>query len=118
MGVFLNFLGLIMKFYSLILILCMTCLTNGREIYECNKPNVIALTFDDGPRWDYENILDILRLNNIKATFFNLGELLNNDISLTQRAYREGHNIASHSWSHPSLVQLNEDGKLFSLNNY
>ena len=61
----------------------------------------------------YINILDILRLNNIKATFFNIGELLNNDADLTRRAYREGHNIGSHSWTHSSLPNLSADGNSF-----
>lgn len=78
------------------------------KIIECKQPNVIALTFDDGPRWDFENILDILRLNNIKATFFVLGKLLNEEKSLVQLAFKEGHNIGSHTWSHPNLTKLNE----------
>lgn len=80
-------------------------------IERCVVPNTVALTFDDGPREDYENILNILEQNNVKATFFVLGSLLQNNFGLTQRAAREGHTIASHSYSHPYLTGLNSDGK-------
>lgn len=81
----------------------------GGAIESCTKSRALALTFDDGPRWDYENILNILKRNNVKATFFVLGELLSGNFALTQRAFREGHTIASHSYSHPSLTSLGED---------
>jgi peptidoglycan/xylan/chitin deacetylase (PgdA/CDA1 family) len=71
---------------------------------------LIALTFDDGPSWDYVNILDILKRNSIKATFFVLGKLLSGNAALSRRAIQEGHNIASHSYSHISLPGLGSEG--------
>lgn len=83
-------------------------------IERCVVPNTVALTFDDGPREDFENILNILKQNNVKATFFVLGSLLENNFGLTQRAAREGHIIASHSYSHPYLTGLSSDGNYIS----
>lgn len=83
--------------------------TDG-AIETCTGYRKLALTFDDGPRYDYENILNILKQNNVKATFFVLGELLDGNFELTKRAAREGHTISSHSYSHPSLTDLGDDG--------
>ncbi|MEB3282653.1 MAG: polysaccharide deacetylase family protein [Lyngbya sp.] len=62
---------------------------------------VIALTFDDGP-WPTttEQILDILRENNIKATFFWVGQALNNFKEIGQKVAADGHVIANHTWNH------------------
>lgn len=62
---------------------------------------VIYLTFDDGP--DPENtpiILDILKENNIKATFFVLGTEVNKYPDILKRIYNEGHAIGNHSYNH------------------
>ena len=67
----------------------------------------IALTFDDGPNDLYTaQILDILRYYRIKATFFCLGRQVQKYPALVQRAYREGHLIANHTWGHPLLPNL------------
>lgn len=61
---------------------------------------IIYLTFDDGPsRSITPKILDILKEENVKATFF----VIHHDKSLNQyikRAYEEGHTIALHSYTH------------------
>lgn len=65
-----------------------------------NKDGVIYLTFDDGPSLDITpKILDILKEENIKATFF----VLNYDQSketLIKRIVQEGHTIGIHGYSH------------------
>jgi len=62
---------------------------------------IVALTFDDGPNEPYTSqILDILKDNNIKATFFVLGENVNYYPDIAQRIVNEGHVIANHSYSH------------------
>lgn len=62
---------------------------------------VIALTFDDGP-WPKSTaqILDILKANNIKATFFEIGQNLKNYPELGKRVVAEGHVIGNHTWHH------------------
>lgn len=69
------------------------------------KPNpsdkIIALTFDDGPWPKYtEQILDILKANNIKGTFFVIGRNMKNFPDIGKRIVAEGHTIANHTWHH------------------
>src|SRR4051794_4812186 len=62
----------------------------------------IAMTFDDGPSEKLTpKLLDLLAARHIKATFFVLGECVAEHGDILQRAAREGHEIANHSWSHP-----------------
>jgi peptidoglycan-N-acetylglucosamine deacetylase len=62
---------------------------------------VIALTFDDGP-WPgtTRQVLDILKSNNIKGTFFVVGQNLKNYPELGKEIVGEGHVIANHTWHH------------------
>jgi peptidoglycan-N-acetylglucosamine deacetylase len=69
------------------------------------KPNqnhkIIALTFDDGPWPKYtEQILDILKENNIKGTFFVIGRNMKNFPEIGKRIVADGHTIANHTWHH------------------
>lgn len=59
---------------------------------------VVYLTFDDGPSANTEQILDILKQYNIKATFFVIGNAKNKE--LYKRIVREGHSIGNHTFSH------------------
>jgi chitin deacetylase len=62
---------------------------------------VIALTFDDGPWPTYTGeVLDILKANNIKGTFFVVGQNLKSFPDLGKRVVAEGHIIANHTWHH------------------
>ncbi|MBR3133255.1 MAG: polysaccharide deacetylase [Clostridia bacterium] len=61
----------------------------------------IFLTFDDGPSTNITpRILDILKENDVKATFFVLGSRVDLNPEITKRAYDEGHFIANHGYSH------------------
>lgn len=64
---------------------------------------VIALTFDDGP-WSNQTgaVLDILAQNGAKATFFTVGNRIeqNNGAQYVQRAASEGHQICTHTYDH------------------
>ncbi len=62
---------------------------------------VVALTFDDGP-WPKSTpaVLDILKKNNIKATFFVIGQMLKDRPELGKRIVAEGHIIGNHTWHH------------------
>ncbi|MCL2926498.1 MAG: polysaccharide deacetylase family protein [Trichodesmium sp. MAG_R01] len=67
-----------------------------------NKQKVIALTFDDGPwKKTTEQILDILKTHNIKATFFVVGQYLNEHQEIGKKIVEAGHVIANHTWNHP-----------------
>lgn len=86
----------------------------------CTKPGVIALTFDDGPSVLTSSLLDYLKTVGIKATFFlngldwkasTYGLPLPGIYALAdvvKRAYAEGHQICSHTWSHTDMLTVNQ----------
>ena len=73
-------------------------------------PKLAALTFDDGPHPVYtELLLDGLKERGAQATFFFLGQCAESNPELVRRAYEEGHEIGSHTWSHPNLKKLSDE---------
>jgi peptidoglycan/xylan/chitin deacetylase (PgdA/CDA1 family) len=69
------------------------------------------MTFDDGPSATLTpKLLDLLAAHHIKATFFVIGENVAQHPDIVARAAREGHEIANHSWSHPNLAKLSDEG--------
>lgn len=71
------------------------------NLIPAGQEKVIALTFDDGP-WhrNTTEILDILKKNNIKATFFWVGSALKDNPQIGKRVVEEGHAIGNHTWHH------------------
>ncbi len=70
------------------------------NLYNGNE-KVAYLTFDDGPSKSVTPlILDLLKQENIKATFFVLGSRVKSYPNLVKREYDEGHFIANHGYSH------------------
>jgi len=70
------------------------------------RPKEVVLTFDDGPIPPYsDRVLDILAAECVKATFFMVGRMARAFPDRVQRAYREGHTIATHSQNHPRMFQ-------------
>jgi uncharacterized protein (TIRG00374 family) len=66
---------------------------------------VVALTFDDGPSADTTpRILDALRNAGMRATFFVLGKHAEEHPELVERMVRDGHEVASHGYTHGLLV--------------
>ncbi|MEH2054366.1 polysaccharide deacetylase family protein [Nostoc sp.] len=62
---------------------------------------VIALTFDDGPGpKNTAQILEILKKNNIKATFFMIGEMVKYFPQVAKQVAADGHVIGNHTWHH------------------
>lgn len=67
----------------------------------------ISLTFDCA--WgaeDMPKILDTLKANNVKATFFVLGEWVDKFPDVIKRMAEEGHDVANHSDTHPHIASL------------
>jgi peptidoglycan-N-acetylglucosamine deacetylase len=79
---------------------------------QCNVDGpYIAITFDDGPHGtNTPRLLDMLKQRKIKATFFVVGQCVQEYPAITKRIFAEGHEIASHSWSHPLLTKMSEGG--------
>lgn len=70
----------------------------------------IALTFDDGPDPTYTpQVLSILEQYNVHATFFCVGDHVQDSPALVQQEYAAGHIVANHSWNHPDLTTLPAD---------
>jgi len=60
----------------------------------------VYLTFDDGPTIVTDVLLDVLKTENVRATFFIVGkEIVGNELIL-KRIYNEGHGIGLHTYSH------------------
>ena len=71
------------------------------------------MSFDDGPTLRATpRVLDILKEENVKATFFVIGKYVKNHPDLVKRAYEEGHFIANHGYDH-SNKKLYESEKSF-----
>lgn len=70
------------------------------KIYTSNE-KVAFLTFDDGPtKIATPKILDILKENDVKASFFVIGYRVKEFPDIVKKAYEEGHFIANHGYSH------------------
>jgi peptidoglycan-N-acetylglucosamine deacetylase len=67
----------------------------------------VVLTFDDGP-WPAttERVLDALKAECVRATFFLIGRNALTRPALAQRELAEGHTVAYHSFSHPMLDHM------------
>lgn len=73
-----------------------------RQVATNPGEKLVALTFDDGPWENYtEQVLNILRQNNIKATFFWIGLHIQKHPELARKVAAEGHAIGNHTWTHP-----------------
>lgn len=66
-----------------------------------NDEKKIFLTFDDGPIPEVTPwVLDVLKLHNIKATFFCIGDNVRKHPEVFKQIVSEGHQIANHSFNH------------------
>lgn len=66
-----------------------------------NTENVIYLTFDDGPTPETtEWILDLLNKENIKATFFCIGNNIKKHPEIFNKVIKEGHSVGNHTFNH------------------
>jgi len=82
------------------------------------KEKQVFLTFDDGPSSNVTpKILDVLKKEDIKATFFVLGTMVKSNPEVLKREKEEGHYIANHGYSHIySKIYANEKNPLAEYN--
>jgi peptidoglycan-N-acetylglucosamine deacetylase len=72
---------------------------------------IVRLTFDDGPvRANTPRVLKVLSNYRVKATFFVIGQKARRHPRLVKRAYREGHSVQNHTYTHPDLTTLGPVG--------
>jgi len=61
----------------------------------------VAITFDDGPHPEFTpKVLDLLKANNVKGTFFCIGKHIESYPELFKRIISEGHTIGNHTFNH------------------
>lgn len=95
----------------IIRVLSLDCKGAGEGIANCpvyttGEPDghYIALTFDDGPHpTKTSEILDILEENDVKATFFVVGENASQNEDVVERIIEDGHEIGNHTFFHKYL---------------
>jgi peptidoglycan/xylan/chitin deacetylase (PgdA/CDA1 family) len=80
-------------------------------------PREVVLTFDDGPLpGTTERILDTLKAECVRATFFLLGRMSAKSPGLARRELAEGHTVGHHSYSHPLLGHMRPDKAMADVN--
>ena len=77
----------------------------GGLTYQVETENkVIALTFDDGPTMNVDQILPLLDEYNAKATFFLIGNDIEKHPEEAKKLIESGHQIGNHTYSHKRMV--------------
>ncbi|KAL2917792.1 chitin deacetylase [Polyrhizophydium stewartii] len=79
------------------------------DIVRCRDNADYALTYDDGPSKFTPSVLSRLAKSSLKATFFVVGSQVLQNPDILLNAYRAGHEIAIHTWSHPHLPSLTSE---------
>ena len=65
----------------------------------------LALTYDDGPNDPYTwRMMEVLERHGVKATFFLIGEYVQQKPAIARALVAAGHAVGSHTWSHPNLI--------------
>ena len=77
----------------------------------------IALTFDDGPNYNTNKVLDILEENNVPATFFVLGNRIKENENILKRMVSSKMEIGNHTFNHLLLTKYKEDKVKSEINN-
>lgn len=105
------FKNLIIMFITVLLLNFSSSVLCDDEFLE-SKEKEIYLTFDDGPSGKVTSeILDILKSEGVPATFFIIGNQIDNQEDLILRMRDEGHSIGLHSYTHErNNLYSNNDG--------
>ena len=82
----------------------------GHRSVDCALVPCVALTYDDGPSPLTTQVLDALAEGDASATFFVVGQEIEDNLGTVHRTAQEGHLILGHTWSHADLVDLEKHG--------
>lgn len=85
--------------------------SNSESVYIDGRTDekLVALTFDDGPDAKVTpQVLKVLKENNIKASFFFIGERVKVYPSVVKQTFDDGNLVLSHSYTHPQFTKLAE----------
>ncbi|RUP44213.1 hypothetical protein BC936DRAFT_149788 [Jimgerdemannia flammicorona] len=80
-------------------------------VFKCNRPGVVALTFDDGPGAYSQELLNILAAKSVKTTYFVIGSNVETASAGLVSEYKAGHQIGLHTYTHPHLNTLTADAQ-------
>jgi cellulose synthase/poly-beta-1,6-N-acetylglucosamine synthase-like glycosyltransferase/peptidoglycan/xylan/chitin deacetylase (PgdA/CDA1 family)/spore germination protein YaaH len=81
------------------------------------QPKQLALSFDDGPDAEWTpKILDVLKKFNVKGTFFMIGEVAQDNVSVMRRVFDEGHEIGNHTFTHPDISEISDEQVKLQIN--
>lgn len=80
-----------------------------KTIYKGANTRQVSITFDDGYyQKTVEKILDVLKKEDIKSTFFIIGKVLDDYPEVWKRAIDEGHQICNHTNNHQVLTNMSD----------
>jgi len=78
--------------------------TRSTDITQCPQPLTWGVSFDDGPSFYTQTLVDYLQEKAIKATFFVVGSRVIERPGVLLEEYMNGHEVSTHTWSHPYLT--------------
>ncbi len=74
---------------------------------DSNEEKIVYLTFDAGyENGNVEKILDVMKEEDVRGTFFVLGNLIEKNGELVKRMAEEGHTVANHTFSHKNMTRV------------
>ena len=89
----------------------------SRRVWKGENRNAVYLTFDDGPdQLTTPWVLDLLKKENIKATFFCVRKNMTKYPDIFQSILDDGHAIGNHTYAHEKGIRTSIDSYLQALN--
>lgn len=70
---------------------------------------IIAISLDDGPGKYEDDFISLFNQLGIKATFFYIGENVDDNPAVVKRVYEAGHEIGNHTYTHPDLRKISSE---------
>ncbi|GAA5859831.1 hypothetical protein JCM8547_004346 [Rhodosporidiobolus lusitaniae] len=83
--------------------------TLPKDVTRCAEPNTWGFTLDDGPNCSHNAYFDYLQSIEQKATLFYIGSNVLDWPLEAQRGLSDGHEICSHTWSHPYMTSMTNE---------